>query len=101
MKHLVGKSMTRKIKFMGEDVVIKKLSVSEIMEVQEKAKEQKEGDEIATLRTIIRLGADGAKDLSDEELQEFPLEELTNLTTEIIKFSGMGALLGKEAETGN
>ena len=34
MKHLVGKVMSKKTKFMGEDVTMKKLSVSQVMEIQ-------------------------------------------------------------------
>jgi hypothetical protein len=101
MKHLIGKTMTMEADFMGEKVKIKKLTVSEIMEIQEKAKKQKEGDEISTLRTIIKLGVEGAKELTDKEIESFPLQELTSLTTEVVKFSGLSGLLDKAEEVGN
>ena len=38
-KSLVGKRLSKSVNFMGQKVDIKKLSVSEVMEIQEKAKE--------------------------------------------------------------
>jgi len=101
MKHLIGKTMYHEVEFMGEKLKIKKLTVSEIMEIQDKAKKQKEGDEISTLKTIIKLGVEGAKELTDKEIESFPLQELTNLTTEVIKFSGLAGLLDKAEAVGN
>jgi hypothetical protein len=90
MKHLVGKKMTTTAKFMGEEVTIKKLSVAEILKIQEANKKVKEGDEVSTLRLIIRSAVEGAEDLTNEELTSFPLDELSSLSAEIVKYSGMG-----------
>lgn len=90
MKHLVGKKMTSSVNFMGEKVTIKKLSVAEIMQIQEANKKVKEGDEVSTLRLIIRSAVEGAETLTDDELTSFPLDELSSLSAEIVKFSGMG-----------
>ena len=38
IKGLVGRKMTKSVKFMGEDIKISKLSVSEVLAIQEKAK---------------------------------------------------------------
>ena len=44
IKGLVGRKMTKTIKFMGEDVTISKLNVANVMEIQEKAKKLEEND---------------------------------------------------------
>jgi hypothetical protein len=97
MKHLVGKKLTKKVKFVGEEVVIKKLSVTEVMKLQEAYNDAAAGDELVLLRTVIRQAVEGAEDLTDEDLSSFPIDELANLSNEIIKFSGMD----KGTATGN
>ena len=44
IKDLVGKKMTKSVKFMGEDVKISKLSVAEVMDIQNKAKTLEQDD---------------------------------------------------------
>jgi hypothetical protein len=97
MKHLVGKKLTKKVKFVGDEVVIKKLSVTEVMKLQEAYNDAAAGDELVLLRTVIRQAVEGAEDLTDEDLSSFPIDELANLSNEIIKFSGMD----KGTATGN
>jgi hypothetical protein len=97
---LVGRKMQQKVKFMGEDVVIWKLSVAQVMEIQAQAKDaEKDGnaDEVGfdVLQTILRLAVEGADDLSVEEFRAFPLDELNKLSNAIMKFSGVGADAGK------
>lgn len=97
IKGLVGKKMTKTVKFMGEDVKISKLSVAEVMEVQELAKkiESNESEGFNVLKTVIRSGVENAKELSDETFENFPLDELSKLSSEIMKFSGIGQETGK------
>jgi hypothetical protein len=97
IKSLVGRKMTKSVKFMGEDVKISKLSVSEVMDIQVKAKEI-ESDESAgleLLQKVIRSAVEGGEDLADEDFQTFPMDELSKLSNEIMKFSGIGAEQGK------
>jgi hypothetical protein len=97
MKSLVGRKMTKSVKFMGEDIKISKLSVSEVMDIQVKAKAV-EGDESAgleLLKCVIMASAEGAEELADEDFQTFPMDELSKLSNEIMKFSGIGAEAGK------
>ena len=93
IKGLVGRKMTKTIKFMGEDILISKLNVSNVMEIQEKAKKLEENDNegFDLLKSIIRSAVDGAGDLSDEDFEGFPLDELSRLSNEIMKFSGINA----------
>ncbi len=97
IKALVGRKMTKSVKFMGEDVKISKLSVSEVMDIQARAKgiETDEGAGFEVLKTVISSAVEGAKDLSDSDFQEFPMDELSKLSAEIMKFSGIGAEQGK------
>lgn len=91
IKSLVGKKMTKPVKFMGEDVKISKLSVAQVMEIQEKAKSL-DGDEnegLNILRTVIRSSVEDAAEISDTDFESFPMDELSKLSNEIMKFSGI------------
>lgn len=95
MKHLVGKSITKTVDFMGENVEIKKLSVSEVLSVQslvkksEKAKSEQA--QISLLKDVIRIAVIDADGLTDEDFNTFPLGELTELSEKIMEYSGLGA----------
>lgn len=91
-KDLVGKKMTKSVKFMGEDVKISKLSVSEVMDIQEKAKSiaSDENEGFTVLKVVIKASVEGAGDLADEDFNTFPMDELAKLSNEIMKFSGIG-----------
>jgi hypothetical protein len=90
-KDLVGKRVTRPEKFMGAEVVIKKLSVAEVLAIQEAAKEieKDESKGFDVLRQVIRSAVEGAESISDEDFQGFPMDELSKLSTSIMKFSGI------------
>lgn len=97
IKGLVGKKMTKTVKFMGEDVKISKLSVSEVMDIQASATkvEEDESAGFAILKKVIMSAVEGAKDLSDSDFEAFPMDELSKLSNEVMKFSGIGAEQGK------
>jgi len=100
IKTLVGKAMTKEAPFMNGKVTINKLSVAEVMEIQEISKElgdDNKNDEkgFEVLKTVIRNGVEGGTELSDEDFDSFPLSELSNLSNEIMKFSGLGVDAGK------
>ena len=94
MKHLVGKVITKQVPFMGDEVEVRKLSVSEVMKVQElvkKANKSKGEDaQMGLLRDVIRLAVVGAEEISDEDFNTFPIGELSELSNEILSFSGLG-----------
>lgn len=93
IKGLIGRKMTRVTKFMGEDILISKLNVANVMDIQEKAKKLEENDNegFDLLKSIIRSAVEGADELSDEDFEGFPLDELSKLSNEIMKFSGINA----------
>jgi hypothetical protein len=92
LKSLVGKRSEKTVKFMDSNIKIFKLSVAQVMDIQEKAKSI-EGDEAAgfeVLKLVICTGAEGAEELTSEEFRNFPMEELSSLSAAIMKFSGLG-----------
>jgi hypothetical protein len=99
MKHLVGKTMTQKVPFMGDEVEVKKLTVGEILELQkvinasQKGKQDEE-KQMKLLRDILRLAVIGADEISDEEFSNFPLGELSELSQQVVSVSGMGTTDG-------
>jgi len=97
IRSLVGQKMTRKVKFMNSELTIQKLTVSEVLAIQEKAKvaEKDEAAGFDVLKTVIRSAVEGADELSDEDFDNFPLDELSKLSTEIMRFSGISGDQGK------
>jgi len=99
MKKLVGKVVTKKVAFCGDEVEIRKLSVAEVLKVQElvknSQKSKKDNSEFGLIRDILRLAVVDAEDMSDSDFDTFPLGELTALSEEVLSYSGLGG--GKEA----
>ncbi len=97
IKSLVGKKMTKTVKFINEDVKIVKLSVSDVMEIQNRAKISGEDHDSGfdLLKTVIRMSVEGSDDLTDEDFDSFPMDELSKLSNEIMRFSGIAGDQGK------
>lgn len=93
MKNLVNKKLTKKVEFMGEEVEIRKLSISEIREIQklvEKSSKSKSEDaQLKLLKDVIRVAVVDAQELTDEDFDSFPLAELNELTNEALSYSGL------------
>lgn len=82
--------VVKKSKFMNEDIDLNKLTVAQVLEIQGIAgKDEGSVDNLKVLSTVIRFGAPELAEFSDEELQDFPLDELTKLSNEIMKYSGL------------
>ena len=94
---LIGKKMTKPVKFMGQDVEINKLSVAEVLSIQEQSKAVGEDDTkgFDMLKLVIRSAVAGGKDLTDEQFEQFPMDELAQLSTAVMNFSGIGKESGK------
>lgn len=91
LQALIGKRSTKKTKFMGQDIEIHKLNVSEVREIQALAKDGNESEEAGfnVLKLVIRKGVTGAESLDDDSFDGFPVDELSKLSREIMKFSGL------------
>ena len=98
-KSLVNKSLTKTTQFMGEDVEIKKLSVSQVLEIQRMGTDKKSGDEqiegFNMIVAVIKMATQGADEATDEDFKTFPMDELTKLSNEIMEFSGISGGQGK------
>jgi len=106
---------------MGEHVMIRKLTVKEVMRVQKAAqrlqqlnqkiaekaaKDSEEGVEgeteteeetneaFSVLQEIIAIGVEGGDELEEEDFHNFPMDELAKLSDEVMQFSGMGGNQG-------
>lgn len=96
IKGLVGRKMQKTIKFMNEDVKIQKLNISQVLEIQEAAKTVKEGDSgFDLLKKVISMSVENGNELSDEDFDTFPMDELSRLSNEIMKYSGISQDQGK------
>ena len=89
MKHLVGKAQTKKVKFLGDTVEIRKLTVSQVMELQEIIKNADKEDPMAVLRDTLRLAVIGAEEMTNEEFDTFPPADLNELSEEVLKYCGL------------
>ena len=95
MKHLVGKEITRKVAFMGEEVEVRNLTVGQAREIEALTKEvnaqpEEDRDHLGLLRQVIRLAVVGAEELTDEEIDTFPISELTALSQAIMSADALG-----------
>jgi hypothetical protein len=98
MKHLVGKKITEKVEFMGDTVEIKKLTVSEVITIQDLIKKvqnkKDEYDDINLIKDVIRKAVVGAEEITDEEFNDFPIGELTTLSSNIMSIAGLATESG-------
>lgn len=94
MSRFANLKSTKKYKFITLDIELTKLSVSDVLAIQEEAKAiTEQADDAANIRlmlNVIRKGVAEMKDMSDAELLDLPMDELSALSAEIMKFSGLG-----------
>lgn len=90
-KDLVGKRLTKEVDFLGSKVKIQKLTVAEVLEIQERAKQanEKQDDLLGVVKFVIQASVVGADEVSTEEFDQFPMEDLSKLSNDIMKFSGI------------
>jgi len=91
LEAFVNKPQTKNVNFMDGKLSIKKLTVAEVMEIQEKAKDagENEAANFDILKQVISLGAEGGENLSDEDFDNFAIDDLNKLSQEIMKWSGV------------
>ena len=104
MKALLAKAATKttKVKFMDtETVEVRKLTVSQVKDFQAKLEANKGKEDVDTglslQRDLIRLAVIGADELTDEEMDQFPLDDITKLFDSILRLAGVKG----EAAAGN
>jgi hypothetical protein len=99
MRKFLGKKLSHSVEFMGDKINVYRLPVGETLELQKRAKsasdpnnKKAEQEQIKLIVDIVRLCAEGADDLTDEEILSFPLDELNRIAV---------AAMGQEVTTGN
>jgi hypothetical protein len=92
MKNLVGKKLTQKAKFLGEEIVINKLPLGKVFDIQEAAKAAgtDEKGQMGVMLMTFQYAVAGAEDLTLEDMLGWPLDELQELSEQIMTFSGLG-----------
>ena len=100
MKHIKIKDITKKVPFMGQEVEVKQLTVKGVKDLQESLKDADALNALETLGTIFKATVVGAEDMTNEDFEKFPIQPLTDLSNEILKFNGLGAKDDKGAELG-
>lgn len=92
LRALLNRRAKKKTKFMDTEIEIYKLTIAEVVEIQELAKTVTESSNgLELLKKVIRLGAEGAADLTDEDFDTMPIDDLSKLSNEIMKYSGLNA----------
>jgi hypothetical protein len=99
MKHLLSKKpKTVAVPFMEtETVEVRKLSTAQVLEFQSKLKAANEASEadagagIAIQRDLIRMAVVGAEELTDAEMDSFPLDDISKLSTTVLELAGIKA----------
>jgi hypothetical protein len=99
MRALIGQiAPTKKFTFLGkkDSVEVKKLTGLEVKEFQTyvntDAKSLPEAEQgLAIQRKIIRMGVKDAEDLTDDEIDGFPLDEVSKLAREVLVYSGINS----------
>lgn len=81
---------------MDDEVEIRKLSISEVFEIQKIINKKGKTDEMEVLRALLKLAVVGAEDLTEEEFNSFPPGELNQLSEVIMEYCGLGDK-GKQA----
>ena len=102
MKHIKIVDVTKTIKFLDQDLEIKQLSVKGVKDLQE-ALNQEDSSSLNALKTlgiIFKNTVVGAEDMTEEDFEKFPIKALTELSSEILKFNGLGAQDDKGQELG-
>lgn len=101
-KTLVGRRVTKSIKFLGADVEINKLSVNQVSDIQARVAalpkaDAENGDEgeagrahLNLMIEVIKMSVVGAAEVTEAEFRDFPLEDLQKLSDEVLRHSGLG-----------
>jgi hypothetical protein len=104
-KLLAQDRITVEVPFQGDTLQVKELSVAEIKTFQKTVKtlnDDKKADNedkaLGTQRELIRLAVVDANDMTDEELDTFPLKALSALCNRILEINGLASNMNDEPD---
>jgi hypothetical protein len=97
MRSLIGQlAPTKKVTFLGkkDSVEIKKLTGLEVKGFQSfvntEVKTMPEAEQgLAIHSKVIRIGVVDAETMTDDEIDSFPLDEISKLAKEVLSYSGI------------
>jgi len=94
MSRFANLKSIKKHKFVTLEIEISKLSTADVVEIQEQSREIEnngnDDDNLKLMMTVIRKGVTEMREMTDEELLALPMDDLSLLSAEIMKFSGLG-----------
>jgi len=96
------KPQTKKFKINGDEIVIRKLTLSEVEELQALHREINTVDsdgnanpdpkrQYDVVIKTLKQGVEGFDQLDDDTIAKIPMDLLNKVVDEVLKFSGMGA----------
>lgn len=101
-KTLIGRRVTKSVKFLGTDVEINKLSVNQVSDIQARVAALPKADadgvdnaeagqaHLNLMIEVIKMSVVGADEVTEDEFRDFPLEDLQKLSDEVLRHSGLG-----------
>lgn len=92
LRELINNRTTKLVPFLGKRIDINKLTLAECTEIQKMAREVDAEDPekgFNLLRHVIRVGVPAASDFTDEDFENFPMDDLSKLSDEVLKYAGM------------
>jgi len=92
LRELINVRTTKTVPFMGKKIVINKLTLAECTEIQRLARDTDADNPeagFALLRHVVTVGVPAASDFSEEDFQQFPMDDLNKLSDEVLKYAGM------------
>ena len=107
MRKFAGKVITKEIPFLDGTLTIKKLTAGAIKRISEatseKNKKNKDDDAAAMDSLVVILNEavlleEGEAPIDRMLLEEFPIDSLNDLATEIMNFAGVGGTKAGNAE---
>ena len=93
--NFIGKRASKTVTFLGDKLEIFKMSMDDVDRIKTMASDANKADDVekATMQLmmeVIRLCAAGASAITDEQFRSLPIDDLSKLSDEIMKFSGLG-----------
>jgi hypothetical protein len=101
-KTLIGRRVTKTVKFLDTNVEINKLSVAQVQDIQARVaalpKADAEGADgsdvgnahLGLMIEVIKMSVVGAEEVTEDQFRDFPLEDLQKLSDEVLRHSGLG-----------
>lgn len=89
----IGSTAKKKLTFLGQELEIAKLNINQVLEIQALTREaEASGDNnsgIKVISAVVRAGAADLRELTQTELQELPMDDLSELSNAIMDFSNL------------